>query len=291
MKFLITGAGGFIGWNLASALADDGHAVVAITRQRDVEFPRGVSGVTADISKSSEALAEFLGDEVYVIHAAGHTHLIKNSTDEDFNLGNITTTENVMSAISRQGASGLLYFSTLSVYGQISDPILTVQTLPDRPESYGRSKLAAEKLVEIAKVAVPRTIVRLPGVLGPDNYWPWLGRITGQAKRGEVIQIYNGSAFFNNVTDIRDLSRLAVHLASGDVGIGQRVVNLAARDPLTIRDVVDEILEGLGAKLQVIEQPAQASSFSIDITPLQEQLKFDPRTTRDMVRDYIKDCC
>ena len=48
MKILVTGASGFIGYKLASDLADSGHEVVALCNKNSA--PRGCTSIIADLA-------------------------------------------------------------------------------------------------------------------------------------------------------------------------------------------------------------------------------------------------
>lgn len=290
MKFLITGASGFIGKLLTSHLAGQEYQVIAVTRNAAAKFPAAVTHVTGDISKSPQVLEPYLTSDVFVIHAAAHTHLIPNSKEADYQAGNIDTTRHLLTAMKTGGNAGMLFLSTVSVYGDVTSDVLTVDAAPSNPNGYGLAKLAAENLILERADDVSSTIIRLPGVVGPGNFNPWIGRVAEKALRNEPIDIYNGQSLFNNITDTVEIADLAVHLSQKpDKGTGE-IYNLAAGEPIKISAVIDELLECLGAKSPVRDTSTGQSSFYIDVDPLQKQLGFRPRSVREIVRNFGKNC-
>ena len=85
-KALVTGASGFIGKRLTSALLDRGVDVVTVRRKGSPEPKRGRSVVVEYDDKA--ALTKLVGDEKpdYVVHVAGAT---KGVTYDDFRRANV----------------------------------------------------------------------------------------------------------------------------------------------------------------------------------------------------------
>ncbi|MGB5524118.1 MAG: NAD-dependent epimerase/dehydratase family protein, partial [Polyangiales bacterium] len=101
-KILITGASGFIGSRLREALLASGSDVVAIRRPGSPPSSAGRS-VEADYAAVAD-LERIVGEEKpdYVLHVAGVT---KGSSYEDFRLGNVMPTRNLLAALRREHSS------------------------------------------------------------------------------------------------------------------------------------------------------------------------------------------
>jgi len=167
MRALVTGATGFVGGLLAARLRERGDTVVALVRdpRRATDLANmGVELVTGDLADQAALTTAIRGVEI-VYHVAG---AIAAPDEAGFMTVNRDGTASVVEAAERAGVSRLLLVSSLAASGP---------SAPDRPHrdpavaapvtQYGRSKLAAEQVVE--KAAVDWTIVRPPAVYGPRD--------------------------------------------------------------------------------------------------------------------------
>ena len=75
MKILVTGASGFIGYKLASDLADSGHEVVALCNKNSA--PRGCTSIIADLADRVPDIPNGRYDITY--HLAAATPLARSS--------------------------------------------------------------------------------------------------------------------------------------------------------------------------------------------------------------------
>jgi len=168
-KILITGASGFIGSRLRDALLASGSDVVAIRRPGSPPSTAGRS-VEADYAVVAD-LERIVRDEKpdYVLHVAGVT---KGSSYEDFRLGNVMPTRNLLAALRREhsGVKRFVLVSSLTAYGPSATSAPHREQNPPRPiEHYGQSKREAEEAVEEESAELPWTILRPSGVYGPGD--------------------------------------------------------------------------------------------------------------------------
>jgi UDP-glucose 4-epimerase len=119
VRVLVTGAGGTLGTALAPALAAAGHAPVLL----DVA-PLGspYESVRADV-RVAEDVARAMAGADYVVHGAAihGIHLRDHSPQEFFEL-NLVGTFNVWQAAVAAGAKGVVFSSTMGVYGESGRP-------------------------------------------------------------------------------------------------------------------------------------------------------------------------
>jgi nucleoside-diphosphate-sugar epimerase len=173
MNVLVTGASGFLGGHVAECLSARGDHVRALVRSTSnrqylqrlnhVEF---FEGTVEQIDRMREAV-----DGVdAIVHTAG---IIKaRNTDEFFSV-NVGGTSNLVQAARLASSSGRLkrfvHVSSLEACGPSLDglPVPVQQESP--VTTYGRSKLAAEKVVLAAKDQVPVTILRPGAIYGPRD--------------------------------------------------------------------------------------------------------------------------
>src|SRR6478736_499060 len=151
MKYIVTGAAGFIGSHLADALQARGHEVVGLDCFTDYYDPtlkhENASGLdvrSVDLAEDSLAFAGF--DAVF--HLAGQPGV--RSFGDVFPLylrRNVLASQRVFEAAARDGVK-VVFASSSSVYGA-AELYPTPEDTPPHPLSpYGISKLACEHLAD-----------------------------------------------------------------------------------------------------------------------------------------------
>lgn len=169
MKFLVTGAKGFIGRNLVVALRRAGGEVAEI-----------------DIDSPPETLLAGVRDAAAVFHLAG---VNRPERDEDFFAGNVGSLESLFSAIDQ-----------VAVGAGARRPVIVLSSSSQagQDNSYGRSKLAAEQALHGYSINTnaPAVIFRLPGVFGKwcrPNYNSVVATFCHNIARDIPIQISDPS--------------------------------------------------------------------------------------------------
>ncbi|MCH7576553.1 MAG: NAD-dependent epimerase/dehydratase family protein [Chloroflexi bacterium] len=173
MKFLVTGATGFLGSHIAEQLAREGHTVrVLVRRTSDRSFLRGleVEEALGDITQPDTLPAAVAGVDA-VVHAAG---LVKARSAAEFNSVNADGTANLLSALaSAESTPRFVLISSLAAHGPSEDGRPRPLDAPATPvTAYGRSKLKAEEMVRAwaaNPASVGAVIIRPPVIYGPRD--------------------------------------------------------------------------------------------------------------------------
>ena len=199
---LVTGGTGFIGTHLLEMLAATGESVRAIVRRlprrtsATRSLPAGVETVYGDLA-SGAGLVEALDGADTVIHLAGVTKALR---PRDYYTGNVRATEQLAHAMAGRGMR-LVHVSSLAAIGPSTPGAPLAEDAEPHPLThYGKSKLAAERVVrDLAPEAV---IVRPPVVYGPrdTDVFPLLKSIS----KGLVLEIAGGERWFSAIY-VRDL--------------------------------------------------------------------------------------
>jgi hypothetical protein len=150
-RIAITGASGFLGSNLTEALQRRSDTVVQVYRKRD------------GFEKPS-TLKEFVRGADVVFHLAG----VKSADSDDSFLFNLNSTKTIIAAMRKAAPDALLVFaSSFSVYGSLqSAGGFTERSIPRPLTSYGKSKRACERLIEIScrKYGLRAVVLRISNV-------------------------------------------------------------------------------------------------------------------------------
>jgi nucleoside-diphosphate-sugar epimerase len=169
MRVGVTGAAGFIGNAVVTALAAAGHMVVPFTRR-----PSGLANevVIEDIADPAARLP--VGHELdVVIHLVALTHVLDENDGnglEGYRAINVGGTQNALKLAHMNGARRFIFLSSIKVNGESTQPgqPFTEESLPVPENPYGISKLEAEQLVakEAAALGLDAVIIRPPLVYG-----------------------------------------------------------------------------------------------------------------------------
>lgn len=186
MKYLVTGATGFVGPAVVERLVRDGQKVRVLVRKtsnRAAIEKLGVEIADGDVTDAASVRAAVDGVDA-VAHVAG---MVKAVRREDLFRVNAGGTRNVARAAAEAGVRRLVYVSSLAAGGPSEPGRPRREEDPERPVSdYGKSKLAGEAAVREAVAAHPRfeaAVVRPPAVYGPRDL-EFLGLLLWSVKLG-----------------------------------------------------------------------------------------------------------
>lgn len=188
-RVLVTGASGFVGQALCSALLARGMAVTAAARSPLPPMPGLRTVQLGEVSGRTDwaaALKEVDG----IVHLAARTHVMRE-TDRDpwtaFLTANVDATTRLAEQAAAAGVKRLVYASSIKVNGEATlpgQPFLDTDT-PQPEDDYGRSKhLAEQALADIAgRTRLQVAVIRPPLVYGPGVKGNFLSLLRACRKR------------------------------------------------------------------------------------------------------------
>lgn len=170
MKALVTGANGFVGKALADALEAKGAWVMRAVRQSGGERNEVIVG---DLDEATDLYEALHGCDT-VFHLAGLTHRTNEKAHDafaEYEKTNVIATGNLARQAVALGVKRLIYTSSIKVNGEatLSTQAYTEADVPAPQDSYGETKLMAERLLErvAGESQLEVVIVRPPLVYGP----------------------------------------------------------------------------------------------------------------------------
>src|SRR5882672_4233065 len=227
MRYVVTGAAGFIGSHLARELVSRGHDVVGIDCFTDYYDPAlkeenaaGLEVARLDLARDEIDLRGFDG----VFHLAGQPGV--RSFGDVFELyltRNLLASQRLFEAAARDGVR-VVFASSSSVYGD-AETYPTSEETPTRPMSpYGITKLGCEHLARATASSFDLDVVvlRYFNAYGPRQR-PDMAftRIALALAEGRPFDLYGGaSRSFTYVGDVVEATIEAMTRGEGTYNVG-----------------------------------------------------------------------
>lgn len=169
-RVLVTGASGFVGWHVVTALRQRGDAVRCLVRptsQIDRLAQLGVELLVGDVRDQASLDSAVAGVDV-VYHVAGLTRALSRA---DLMAVNREGAGHMARACARASQPPVLVIvSSLAAAGPALGDRPRIETDPPAPVSnYGHSKLAGERAAARWANDVPISVVRPPVILGEGD--------------------------------------------------------------------------------------------------------------------------
>jgi len=257
MRFLITGAAGFIGSNLADRLLADGHEVVGYDNLSTgrIEFLeralasdrfRLVRGDTLDQAALTAAMA---GAEL-VFHLAANADVRFGTEHPRKDLEqNTIATFTVLEAMRAAGVGRIAFSSTGSVYGEPElFPTPETAPFPTQTSLYGASKVAGEALIQAYAegFGVRGHIFRFVSILGPryshGHVFDFYRKLRADPSRLAVLGDGRQRKSYLHVADAIEAMLTAIARPAGKLTI----LNLGTAEYCQVLESVGWITERLG---------------------------------------------
>ncbi|BAQ76493.1 MULTISPECIES: NAD-dependent epimerase/dehydratase family protein [Pseudomonas] len=243
MKILVTGASGFIGGRFARFALEQGLEVRVNGRRAEaVEHlvRRGAEFIPGDLS-DADLVRELCRDVDTVVHCAGAVGLWGRY--QDFHLGNVLVTENVVEACLKQRVQRLVHLSSPSVYFDGRDHLgLTEEQVPKRfKHPYAATKFLAEQKVFGAQEFGLEVIALRPRFVTGAGDMSIFPRLLKMQRKGRLAIVGNG---LNKVdfTSVHNLNEaLFSSLQVGGSALG-KVYNISNGAPVPLWDVVNYVM-------------------------------------------------
>lgn len=295
MRFLVTGAAGFIGSNLCARLAHSGIEVLGIDnhneyyspelkKQRVTELlkPLGISVEQIELTEiqSVRSLVRAFQPNT-IIHLAGQPGVRTPLNKSDLYIqSNLVAYCNVLQTTVEFGVPNFLYASSSSVYGNSKDYPYKEENKSIVPISiYGATKLANEIL---APVYVSGSNTRARGMRFFTVYGPWgrpdmaYLRVLNSALNGLEFKKFGNGEVKRDFTFVDDITRMIESLASQlktrEAGFAD-VVNIGGGNPHSLNDLVREVSNQINSEIIISEtslNPLDTDYTCADVTRLIE---------------------
>jgi UDP-glucuronate 4-epimerase len=319
MKFLVTGAAGFIGFHTTARLLDRGDSVIGVDNVNRYYDPKlkearvaqldGRNGFSfrrmniADVAAMTELFRSERFDKVIHLAAqAGVRYGLENPNA--YIESNIVGTQNILEGCRHTDVQHLVLASSSSVYGANTAMPFSVHDNVDHPLSlYAATKkaneLAAHAYAHLYRI--PITALRFFTVYGPWGRPDMaLFKFTRQILARVPIEVYNNGHHARDFTYIDDIVEGVLRTAdrnaepnpkwSGDKPdpatstAPYRLYNIGNNNPVALMDFIAAIEKAVGRdakKIFLPLQPGDVVKTFADVDDLVRDVGFKPTTPID----------
>ncbi|MBK5073750.1 NAD-dependent epimerase [Budviciaceae bacterium CWB-B4] len=317
MKFLVTGAAGFIGFHVSQRLLALGHDVIGIDNLNDyydvnlklarlklIESHPKFKFLKLDLA-DRENIARLFAEQNFqrVIHLAaqaGVRYSLENP--HAYADANLTGHLNILEGCRHHNIEHLLYASSSSVYGLNRKLPFSTDDSVDHPISlYAATKKANELMSHTYShlFNLPTTGLRFFTVYGPWGRPDMaLFKFTKAIVEGRSIDVYNHGDMRRDFTYIDDIVESIIRLqnviptanSSWTVETGTPatssapyvVYNIGNSNPVRLMEYIEAIEKALGKTAQknlLPMQPGDVMETSADTSALYNVIGFKPHTS------------
>jgi nucleoside-diphosphate-sugar epimerase len=289
MRYLVTGAAGFIGSHLAESLVAAGHDVVGLDSFNDYYDParkrenaESLDIVEADLVTASLDLVLDGVDGVF--HLAGQPG-VRASFGPDFEhyvQRNVHASARLFEAAARRGVR-VVHASSSSIYGD-AERYPTPETASPQPISpYGVTKLCVEHLAyaHARTTGLDVVCVRYFTVYGPRQrpdmaFTPLLEALSS----GEPYRLFGDGSVSRSFTFVADAA--AGTVAAMERGASGETYNVGGGQEATMRDAI-ALAEEISGRALLVERHASAvgdvKRTRADVTKAETALGWVPTTS------------
>lgn len=285
MRYLVTGAAGFIGSHLAEALQGAGHDVVGVDSLTDYYDPaeKERNAAALDVRRLDLAHDALDLDGVDgVFHLAGQPGA--RSFGPVFPLyleRNVLATQRVFEAAAAAGVR-VVFASSSSIYGD-AERYPTPEDTPPLPRSpYAVTKLACEQLARAYRhdFGLDVVVVRYFTVYGPRQRPDmFLRRACDALRDGESFEIYGTGTQSRSFTYVADA--VAATVAAMERAAGGSLYNVGGGEEASMLDAIALLEELSGRHLHVRHVDAALGDVArtkADVSRIARELGWAPET-------------
>lgn len=217
---LVTGANGYIGYELTKRLLTENKQVRAFCHKESnkIDKLKRKYGTQLEIQYGEiEKITEYptlLKNIDIVYHLAG-----KITEEEDMEEINAIATQKLFKACLQYPIKRVVFFSSVAVYK--TEKQVSIKTTKEPNNLYGETKLEAENigLEYYQKEQLPLIILEPCSVYGKSKQGS-MGKILNRAEKGFCIKIGKGN-FKNTIIHIDDLITIAMEIVKKEQNIGK----------------------------------------------------------------------
>lgn len=288
MRFLVTGAAGFLGSALANRLAREGHLVRGLddlstgdpgVLSPEVHFARG------DINDRPKLWTQ-LQDIDCVYHLAARVSVPESVLyPREYNQVNVGGTVTLMEAMRDVGVRRAVFISSGAIYGDQPEQPLKETFQPNPRSPYAVSKLAAEYYIRTigSLWGIETVCLRVFNAYGPGQHLPpvhapVIPNLLRQAKLNGTVVVHGDGTQTRDYIYIDDAVNAMVSAANAP-DVNQMIINVGSGRDTSVRELLRLVLEITGGHPEVVfNSRNERGPFRMcaDLSLAREKLGYQP---------------
>lgn len=289
-RHVVTGGSGFVGRRLATALRAAGERVVVF----DLEEPQVAVDefVPGDIRDPAALRGLRLGRNDVVHHLAARQFQggvpASRHRDAWFADVNVTGTRLLLDAMAAGGTNRLVFFSTDMTYGRVDSSPVSPDHHQSPIGSYGRSKLAAERLIAaaVADGAMRATVFR-PRLIAGAGRLGILAKLFRLIDLGLPVPMIGSGRNRYQMIAVEDC--VAAALRAVERGLPVEPLNLGSHAPPTVRELLGQLIRRIGSRSILIPTPAGLMQATLSLLDRAQLTLLYPEQFAIADVDYVLD--
>ena len=312
LKYLVTGAAGFIGMYTAKRLLEEGHQVVGLDNLNNYYEPALKEHRLAQLTSydhfvfkkldlaDREGMANLFREEqfTHVIHLAAQAG-VRYSIENPFAYvdSNLVGMMTILEGCRHNKVKHLVYASSSSVYGMNDKVPFSEEDQVDNPVSlYAATKKSNELMAHsYAKLyKLPVTGLRFFTVYGPagrPDMAPWL--FTEAIFNDQPIKVFNHGKMMRDFTYIDDIVEGVVRIKNkAPTGsIPYQLFNIGNNEPIELSrfiQAIESACEKTAEKIMLPMQPGDVERTYADTERLESAVDYKPHTEiEDGIQKFV----
>ncbi len=253
-KFLVTGAGGFVGGHLVTYLKSQGQNVRALVRNANevaLYQALGVDVVVGDL-RDFDSLKKAVAGISGIYHIAAMFRKA-GLPDQEFYDINVTGTKNLLDIAIANNVKRFIHCSTVGVHGHVEVPPANEDSPFAPGDHYQKSKLEGEELAlsYFKEGLISGTIIRPAMIYGPGDMRTL--KLFSMVNRRTFFYVGDGSNLVHFI-DVRDLAK-AFYAAMCKTELNAESFIIAGKSAVPLKQVTSLIATELGVKPPWIKLP------------------------------------
>lgn len=291
MRFLITGAAGFLGSALSNRLAAEGHTVLGVDDLSTGDpkaLSQGVQFTRGDVNDRPKLWTLLQGVDC-VYHLAARV-IVPESVlyPREYNQVNVGGTVTLMEAMRDVGVGRVVLISSGTVYGnQAVQPVAEV-AIPNPRSPYAVSKLAAEYYTKSigALWGIETVCLRVfnaygPGQHHPPVHTPVIPNFLRQAWENGTIVIHGNGEQTRDYVYVDDVVS-AMSAAATAAEVDTLTINVGSGTEVSVKELARLATEVTGGQPEIVYNRRNEGGLSrlcADLSLAREKLGYEPKTS------------
>ena len=288
MRYLITGAAGFLGSALSNRLAAGGDVVIGmddLSTGDEKKLRPEVQFVQGDVNDRPK-LWSLLQDVDCVYHLAAKVIVPESILyPREYNTVNVGGTVTLMEAMRDVGVKRVVFISSGTVYGNQPVQPVAEDAIPNPRSPYAVSKIAAEYYVRSIGTlwGIETVCLRVfnaygPGQQVPPVHTPVIPNFLRQAWENGTIVIHGDGNQTRDYVYVDDVVNAMMTAASAQ-NVDKMLINIGSGSETSVRELARLAVEITGGHPEVVFNPRNEGGISrlcADITLAKEFLSYEP---------------